>query len=85
MYDEFGRTGKDYTLEDIVRLASEIGGEDKSMFFTKYIVGEEMIPLTQTFDTIGLQFDQVMDECYVSARPSATPAQLAMQASMFGP
>jgi predicted metalloprotease with PDZ domain len=84
MYDEFGRTGKGYTLDDIVRIATEISGEDQSAFFEDYVVGEEMLPIAAAFETIGLQFDTVMDECYISQRANATAGQRAMQESMFG-
>ena len=54
MYREFGLTGSKYTIEDIIRIVSEIAGEDFEPFFKKYVSGTERLPLAEYLTDAGI-------------------------------
>ena len=54
VYSEFGVTGKTYTIDDIVRIASDIAGKDLDPFFRKYVSGTERLPLTEYLGDVGV-------------------------------
>jgi predicted metalloprotease with PDZ domain len=63
MYDEFGTTGKKYTIEDVERIACEITGKDYTQFFEKYVRGTDEMPLEEDFGWMGLDVEkQIMEE-----------------------
>ena len=54
MYREFGLTESQYTIDDIVRIVSEIAGEDFGSFFKKYVIGTERLPLAEYLRDAGV-------------------------------
>ena len=54
MYREFGLTESQYTIDDIVRIVSEIAGEDFGSFFKKYVIGTERLPLAEYLSGVGV-------------------------------
>ena len=54
MYSEFGVTGKTYTIDDVVRIATDIAGKDLDPFFRKYVSGTETLPLTEYLGDVGM-------------------------------
>ena len=54
MYREFGLTGNQYTIDDIIRIVSEIAGEDFEPFFGKYVIGTECLPLAEYLRDVGV-------------------------------
>ncbi len=54
MYSEFGVTGKTYTIDDVVRIATDVAGKDLDPFFLKYVSGTERLPLSEYFGDIGV-------------------------------
>ena len=59
VYQEFGATGETYTIDDIIRIVSDITGENFEPFFRKYVSGTERLPLAEYFEDAGLNI--VMD------------------------
>ena len=55
MYREFGATGETYTMDDVVRIVTDITGEDFEPFFNKYVSGIERLPFTEYFGSAGLE------------------------------
>ena len=55
MYREFGATGKTYTMDDVVRIVTDLAGEDFELFFNKYVSGIERLPFTEYFGGAGLK------------------------------
>lgn len=55
MYREFGATGETYTMDDVVRIVTDIAGEDFEPFFNKYVSGIERLPFTEYFGDAGLE------------------------------
>jgi predicted metalloprotease with PDZ domain len=43
MFDKFGKTGKTYEYEDIVKTATEVAGKDMSSFFGDYVAGTKVM------------------------------------------
>lgn len=84
MYAEFNEPDKRYTFEDIVRIASEVSGEDQSNFFESYVDGTELFNVGPYFDTIGIQMTTFVDEFYLSRRKNATTRQTAMMIGILG-
>ena len=54
MYREFGITGITYTMNDVIRIVSQIAGEDFKPFFGKYVIGTERLPLEEYFEDAGM-------------------------------
>ena len=54
MYGEFGATGETYTIDDVVRIATDIAGEDFEPFFRKYVSGIERLPLAEYLGDVGV-------------------------------
>jgi len=84
MYTDFGRTDSRYDLDDIVRIASSVSGEDQSEFFARYVSGRDYLDAGPYLERLGFQLDTMVDEFYVSVAQDATADQLAVQRSMFG-
>ena len=55
MYSEFGATGETYTMDDVVRIVTDIAGADFEPFFHKYVSGTERLPLAEYFGGAGLE------------------------------
>ena len=62
MYREFGLTGNQYTIDDIIRIVSEIAGEDFEPFFGKYVIGTECLPLAEYLTDVGLDVEIAFGE-----------------------
>lgn len=84
MYSEFGATNKPYSYADVVRLASQVAGRDQSEFFDTYVAGTDFLDIGPSFDALGLQLTQMIDEFYLSPREHSAPEQRAMARAIFG-
>ena len=62
MYREFGRTGNEYTMNDIIRIVSQIANEDFEPFFKKYVSGTERLPLADYFTNAGIDVEIAFGE-----------------------
>ena len=49
-----GPTDEKYTIDDIIRIASDIADENFEPFFRKYVSGTERLPLAEYFGEVGL-------------------------------
>ena len=54
MYREFGITDETYTIDDVIRIVSDVAGADFEPFFRKYVSGTERLPLAEYFGEVGL-------------------------------
>ena len=54
MYREFGLTGNEYTMSDVIRIVSQIAGEDFEPFFCKYVAGTDQLPLMEYLRDAGM-------------------------------
>ena len=54
MYQAFGLTGTAYTMDDVIRIVSQVAGEDFEPFFSKYVTGSERLPLEEYLKDVGL-------------------------------
>ena len=61
MYQEFGTTAKKYTIDDVIRIVSDVAGKDFEPFFRKYVSGTERLRLAEYFGEAGLDV-QIEDE-----------------------
>ena len=84
MYEEFGRSRKGYSYEDIVRISSGIAGKDLSPFFERYVAGSEMLDIAPTFAAMGLRFDTMIDEFYLTEAARTSTLQEQIRHSMLG-
>ena len=57
MYREFGLTGNEYTMNDVIRIVSQIAEEDFEPFFKKYVSGTERLPLAEYFSNAGIDVE----------------------------
>ncbi len=85
MYREFSGDGKEYTFDDIVRIAGEVSGRSQADFFSRYVDGTEYLDIGPSIDAIGLQLTTMVDEFYIAPREDATSARRAIADAMFGP
>lgn len=79
MFTNFGTNGKQWTLQDLVHLSSEVAGTDLSGFFQKYIVEANPLPVHECLASAG--FDGLIlnygGEAQVT--PTANPSHLAKE------
>jgi len=54
MYQEFGLTGSKYAMDNVIRIVSQIAGEDLEPFFCKYVAGTERLPLEGYLEKVGM-------------------------------
>ncbi len=54
MYQEFGTTGETYTIDDVIRIVTDVAGKDFELFFRRYVSGTERLPLAEYFGEAGL-------------------------------
>ena len=54
MYREFGLIDDTFTMGDVIRIVSQIAGEDFKPFFHKYVVGTERLPLAHYLKAAGM-------------------------------
>ena len=54
MYQEFGTTDETYTIDDVIRVVTDVAGEDFEPFFRRYVLGTERLPLSEYFGEVGL-------------------------------
>ncbi len=57
MYREFGLTENKYTMADVIRVVSQIAGEDFEPFFKKYVSGTERLPLEKYLSNAGIDVE----------------------------
>ena len=54
MYREFGLIDIVYTMDDVIRIVSQISGRDFEPFFSKYVTGTEQLPLEEYLKAAGM-------------------------------
>ena len=54
MYQEFGTTGEKYTIDDVIRIVTDVADKNFEPFFRKYVSGTEKLPLAEYFGEAGL-------------------------------
>ncbi len=57
MYREFGLTENKHTMADVIRIVSQIAGEDFEPFFKKYVSGTERLPLAEYLRDTGIDVE----------------------------
>jgi len=62
MYQEFGKTGKEYSIEDVIRVANKITQTDHAEFFKRYVEGTDVLPLEEYFGCMGLDLRREITE-----------------------
>ena len=68
MYREFGPTDDEFTMRDVIRIVSQITGEDFKPFFNEYVAGTERLPLEAYFRDAGLDVEIEFGERLPSLR-----------------
>ena len=57
MYREFGLTDSTYTMNDVIRIVSQITGKNFKPFFHKYVAGTERLPLEEYLEDAGVDVE----------------------------
>ena len=57
MYREFGLTDITYTMNDVIKIGSQITGKDFRPFFHKYVAGTERLPLEEYLKDAGVDVE----------------------------
>lgn len=83
MYDEFGRTDKQYTLDDIIRISNSLAGSDMKWFFDRYVNGWEQFDVRPYYTKLGIQLDTFVEEIYLSKIADASVEQRMLFQSVF--
>lgn len=83
LFGEFGKTGKRYTLDDIIRLVNQVTGTNLKPFFDRYVTGREFLDLRPCLSKMGLECITVIEEVYVAPAQDATEEQKEMYRRIF--
>ena len=70
-------TTRPYSLDDVVRITSELAGGDMRLFYSKYVVGTEMLPLAGYLSMIGIDMS-IDGESFVIKHAAGSPASAAL-------
>jgi predicted metalloprotease with PDZ domain len=84
VFAEYGDGKSQYGLPDLIRIASEVAGQDMTWLFDEYVTGVEMFELDGFARGAGLRVDTMMDEIYLTELPGADAGQRAVGASILG-
>lgn len=84
MYEQFGKTDKRYTLDDIIQIANKLAGKDLKPFFEKYVNGKAYLDIGPYLQKAGLQISGFFEEVFVSPRPNAPAKQQEILKGIFG-
>jgi predicted metalloprotease with PDZ domain len=86
LHQNFGLTGRKYSYSDIVAAASDVAGRSLDKEFSKYVAGEEILPLAEILRHVGLiKYSRpYAAEFYLVADPAADPAALERRQQLFG-
>lgn len=84
MYEEFGKTGKPYTLADLQRLVNQTAGKDLSSFFDRFVVGKDFLDITPYLKKLGLEMNTFFEEIYISRQDMPTAQTNIFLKNVFG-
>jgi len=62
MYQEFGKTGRKYSMDDVISIANSIARTDHAEFFKSYVAGNDELPLEELLGYIGLDMKKEITE-----------------------
>ena len=62
MYSEFGVPGETYTMDDVVRIVTDITGADFEPFFNRYVTGKAQLPLEVYLRDAGVDAQVALGE-----------------------
>lgn len=83
MFTQFGKTGKHYSLNDIILLSSELAGSDMKWFFDKYVTGTDKIDMRPYFKKLGLQLDTFVEEININQKEDASESEKTLFKSIY--
>jgi predicted metalloprotease with PDZ domain len=83
LFQEFAKTGKSYSVSDIIRIANEETGKDLKPFFDRYVTGREFLDIQPYINAMGLDFHTAIEEMYISPNKKATPLQKQLYQKIF--
>lgn len=85
MFAEFGKAGKMYTHDDIVRIGKQVAGVDLGPTLDKLVKTETVPDLSPMFAQVGMQVEQWgMLETHVMRKQGATAAERKRFTAIFG-
>ena len=78
MQARFGSPGKEYTLQDLKNVASEIADQDLTEYFSRYIESPESLPVKQCLSDAGFDAAIIDYGGEVFLRPATQPSPSAL-------
>ena len=84
MFQEFGTTGKRYTMTDIISLTNSLTGSDLTSFFEETVNSTKRPDIKPYLTKLGLQMDTFVEEIYISKRTDATEKETQLFQSIYG-
>jgi predicted metalloprotease with PDZ domain len=85
LFAEFGKPGKTYTHDDILRVGKQLAGIDMGPMLDKLVKSETVPDLGPLFSQVGMQIEQWgMLETHVLRKQNATAAERKRFTALFG-
>ena len=82
---EFGGTGRYLTNPDVLRLASQLAGEDLGWIFDDFVLGEVPLPSELVHEPLGLREETLADgSVRLVADPHAEAKAVALRKTILG-
>jgi predicted metalloprotease with PDZ domain len=82
---EFGGTGRYLTTPDVLRLASQLAGEDLGWIFDDFVLGEVPLPSELVHEPLGLREETLADgSVRLVADPHAEAKAVALRKTILG-
>jgi len=84
LYRDFAKTGKNYSMEDLIMISSRIADKDMRPFFERFVTGKEMFPMNEYLKKAGLQMHTFVEEIYISKSDASTASEKQIGSDLFG-
>lgn len=85
LWDRYAALGRRYTLDDVISVLVEVGGEELRDFVPRYVKGHELLPYRDVLERCGVRVRAwpLSAETYLSDIPNPSAAQRAAGRQLF--
>lgn len=84
LFQKYGGTNKNYTLDELQKILSETGGQHQSEFFKKYISGTEILPLADYLNMGGFSAKEENGSISIEIKENRTDMEKQINDGFFG-
>jgi len=84
LFNKYGNSNDNYTLEELQSMMSELSGVDQTDFFNSYIIGTNKIPIDNYLNMAGLDVKIENGNLIILKKEQQTQEQQKIMKGLFG-